>query len=264
MRKILLIAQNSLKDAIRQKLIFLIVPIAVLLTLFASYAMRLDLGHEQLKFVGNFTSGALGFFGAVIAVTSVCQLLYSEIENKTVATLLARPVSRFDFIAGKLLGEVYMIFIFVALVLFAGAISLKMAESRLALIPDEMLTGARLSVDWIGLLAFGFLQGIKLSAIAAMASFVCAVSRSMMFALVVSFMVCAASLISYSDFFSGGGFILNAVTYIIPNFTIFEPTLNFAFYGIEWGQFFVALGYGIVYILVFLFLSVWTFLSREV
>ncbi len=264
MRKILLIAQNSLKDALRQKLIFLIVPVAVVLTFFSSYAMRLDLGHEQLKFVGNFTSGALGFFGAIIAVTSVCQLIYSEIENKTVATLLAHPVSRFDFIFGKLLGEIYMIFIFVILVMLAGGISLNMAETHLKLLPDEFITGARLSVNWLGFLAFGFLQVVKLSAIAAMATFVCAVSRSMMFALVVSFMVCAASLISYSDFFSGGGMILNAVTYIIPNFTIFEPSLNFTYYGVDCLQFLGALGYGAIYILVFLFLSVWAFSSREV
>ena len=264
MKKILLIAQNSLKDALRQKLVFLIVPMAVLLTLFSGYAMRLDLGHEQLKFVGNFTSGALGFFGAVIAVVSVCQLFYSEIENKTVLTLLAHPVSRLDFVAGKLLGEVYMVAIFVLLVLLAGGVSLYFAEGRLAGIPDEMLTGARLSVNWAGFLAFGFLQGVKLSAIAAMSCFVCAVSRSMMFALVVSFMVVSASLISYSDFFSGGGFVLNAITYIVPNFTIFEPTLNFAFYGVEWHQFFAAFGYGVIYILTFLFLSVWAFSSREV
>ena len=245
-------------------IIFLIVPMAVALTLFSSYAMRLDLGHEQLKFVGNFTSGALGFFGAVVAVVSVCQLFYSEIENKTVATLLARPVSRLDFVAGKLLGEVYMIGVFVLLVLFAGGISLYFAELRLAGIPDEMLTGARLGVNWAGFLAFGFLQCVKLSAIAAMSCFVCAVSRSMMFALVVSFMACAASLISYSDFFSGGSFVLSAATYIVPNFTIFEPTLNFAFYGVEWHQFFAAFGYGVIYILTFLFLSVWAFSSREI
>ncbi len=264
MKKILLIAQNSLKDALRQKLVFLIVPMAVVLTLFSSYAMRLDLGHEQLKFVGNFTSGALGFFGALIAVVSVCQLFYSEIENKTVATLLAHPVRRLDFVAGKLLGEVYMILIFVFLVLFAGGISLYLAELRLAGVPDEMLTGARLGVDWAGFLAFGLLQAVKLSAIAAMSCFVCAVSRSMMFALVVSFMVVAASLISYSDFFSGGGFVLNAITYIVPNFTIFEPTLDFAFYGVCWYRFFAAFGYGAVYVLSFLFLSVWAFSSREI
>lgn len=264
MNGIFLIAKNSLKEALRQKLIFMVLIVAVALTLFSTWASTLDLGGGHLQFVGNFTAGALGFFGAVIAIVSTCQLFYAEIENKTVWMLLARPVGRLGFIGGKLLGEIFMIYIFVSVVMLAGAVSMALAQARLDAIPEEFFMGGRPHVDWLGFAAFGFLQGTKLAAIAAMAMFVCAASRSMMFAVVASFMVCAASAISYSEFFSGGSFWLDCAILLIPNFSIFEPSLNFAFEGANCAQFFAALGYGAVYILAFLMLGVWAFRSREI
>ncbi|MBR4597192.1 MAG: ABC transporter permease subunit [Opitutales bacterium] len=264
MTKIFLIAKNSAREAFRQKLVSLILAAAVALTLFSMWAMKLDLGHEQLKFTANFTAGALGFFGAVVSVVLTCRLFYSEIENRTAATLLARPVSRFQFVAGKLAGVAAMLAIFALAVLLAGAIPLFLTRQKLGLLPDEMFLGGRPDLKWAGYAVFGFLQYVKLVAIAAMACLVCAASRSMVFAIIASFMVCAAAVVSCSEFFSGGGFLLNAALYIVPDFDIFENSIGFIFGGVNWAQFFAAFFYGVIYIFAFLILSVWAFASREI
>ena len=64
MKRAFIIAANTLKESLRQKLILLLALVAVVLVASSNYFLKLDLGHEKLKFVFDFTSGALGFFGS--------------------------------------------------------------------------------------------------------------------------------------------------------------------------------------------------------
>ena len=91
MRNVFLISANTLRETLRQKLMILVALVALALVLSSKYLLSLDLGHEQLRFVFDFGSGALGFFGSIIAVVATCQIFHSELENKTVITLLSKP-----------------------------------------------------------------------------------------------------------------------------------------------------------------------------
>ena len=264
MSKVFLIASNTMRDALRQKLVYLMALAALVLTLFSSYIMKMDLGHEELKFVANFTSGALSFFGGIIAITSICQLFYSELENKTVATLMSKPVNCLQFVGGKILGQSYMLFFFSLIIMSVGAVSLAFARYKLSVSPQELLFGPRGEIHWLGFAAFGFLQFFKLCVISSFACFICTASRSMMFAIVVSFIAISASLLNYSDFMTGGGPFIKTCSYILPNLGIFEPSLNFTFGGVNCAEFFAALCYAAVYIFVFGALSVWSFSKREI
>ena len=104
MRNVFLISANTLRETLRQKLMILVALVALALVLSSKYLLSLDLGHEQLRFVFDFGSGALGFFGSIIAVVATCQIFHSELENKTVITLLSKPVGYAQFAAGKFLG----------------------------------------------------------------------------------------------------------------------------------------------------------------
>ena len=101
MKRAFIIAANTLKESLRQKLILLLALVAVVLVASSNYFLKLDLGHEKLKFVFDFTSGALGFFGSIIAIVSACQLFHSEFENRTAITLLSKPVGYAGFAFGK-------------------------------------------------------------------------------------------------------------------------------------------------------------------
>lgn len=263
MRAAFIIAANTMRDALRQRLVFLMAACALILTLFSTYIMKMDLGHDAMRFVANFTSGALGFFGSIIAITSVCQLFYSEMDGRTVTTLLSKPVGLGGFVFGKLLGEAYMLAAFTAVIMAVGAFSLYGAHAKIAALPEEALSGAIPAVSWTGFAVFGALQFAKLMAVAAMACFVCALSRSMMFAIVVSFLMCAASLLSYSDFMSGGGWALAAASWLLPNLSVFEPSLEFIFSGADAAAALAALGYAAAYVGVFGLLAVWMFSNRE-
>lgn len=264
MRSVFIIAYNTFRDALRQKIMYLMAFVALALTVSSYYLLRLDLGHEQLSFIADFTTGALGFFGAVIAITSVCQLFYSEFESKTATTLLSKPVGAFEFVAGKLAGEAYLLAFFVLSVSVLGAAVMMYVEAKLSGLPDEMIIGRRLSLNLGGFAAFAFLQFLKLMTIASMAAFICMVSRSLMFAIIVSFMACAVSLMLGSEFMEAGGILEKSAGLLFPNLRIFEASEKFIFEGIDTAKFFAAFAYSIIYIFVFCALAVWAFANREI
>ena len=117
MRRVCIISANTFREALRQKLILLLALAALALVAASNYFLKLDLGHERLKFVFDFDSGALGFFGSIIAIVATCQLFHSEFDSRTAVTLLSKPVGRLGFACGKAGGA------FAALALFCAVVS---------------------------------------------------------------------------------------------------------------------------------------------
>ena len=95
--RIRLIAGNTLLEAARQKLFNFLLLLAVALVAGAQWFRDFNFGTPELKFLSDFGFGAMAFFGAALTITATAQLFFSEIENRTVLTLLAKPVSRADF-----------------------------------------------------------------------------------------------------------------------------------------------------------------------
>jgi hypothetical protein len=263
MNALILIALNTFKDAIRQKVIFLMAFVAFALTLSSNYLLKFNLGQEQLAFIADFTTGALGFFGSVIAIVSVCQLFYSEFDNRTAMTLLSKPLGSFEFVAGKLLGAAMLLAVFVFAVSVLGYAMMAYTQYRLRELPPDILVGRHLELSASGFAAYAFLQFLKLLTVASLATFVCMVSRSLMFAIIVSFMACAVSLVLGSDFAEGGGIVEQVATFFFPNLRVFAASEAFIFEGANAAQLFAAAGYSLIYSFTLCALGVWAFSTRE-
>lgn len=128
-RRVWVIAANTMTELIRQKvLIFLIlfslgfVSSAVIFTQFTFEA--------QFKFIKDFCLGAMSMMGMIVAVAGTASLIPSELDNRTIYTLLAKPVLRIEFLLGKFLGSVMILFIALSLMsaTFAGVIFYKEYE----------------------------------------------------------------------------------------------------------------------------------------
>lgn len=264
MRAMFIIAANTFRDVLRQKVIWLMILAALVLTLSSKYLLKMNIGQEQLVFISDFTTGALGFFGTIIAITSICQMLYSEFENRTATTLLSKPVSAADFVFGKLFGEVYLLGVFVVMLCVSGGIMMFYVQSQILEMPEEMLIGRLTHINFAGFAAYGIVQFLKLLTIAAMSLFICIVSRSLMFAIIVSFMACMVSLMMASEFSEGGGLAQQIAGAFFPNFKIFEASESFIFNDFETLKFLAILGYSLIYILMFGLLGSYLFSKREV
>ena len=136
--RIVAIGRNTLTEAVRQKvlnilLVFSIVLVGSSVSVSQLATPGLDsagIFDAQIKFVKDFGCGAIGLFGFFIALLSTAQLIPQELHNRTIYTILAKPVRRAEFLLGKFLGVVLLLALCVALMSLAFAATLYWQELR--------------------------------------------------------------------------------------------------------------------------------------
>lgn len=105
-----IIAKTTFSDAIRQKVlqIFMVVAIAMIIMSIA-FAQTLTFSTQgsggDLSLVKSFGLGMITIAGILIAVMNGVYMIPREIERKTIYTILSKPVSRWEFVVGKMLGS---------------------------------------------------------------------------------------------------------------------------------------------------------------
>jgi ABC-type transport system involved in multi-copper enzyme maturation permease subunit len=103
MHKLLVIAQNTFREAIRDKILYAIFFFSFLLLLASLALGELSLGHH-IKVTKDLGLGAISFFGVLIAIFTGVSLVHKEIDKRTLYTLLSKPIYRHQFVLGKYFG----------------------------------------------------------------------------------------------------------------------------------------------------------------
>ena len=101
--RIVHIARNTFREAVRDRLLYNLVAFALLLSGAAVLVGQISIEIEHLVVI-NLGLTAVSLFGIVIAIFIGIGLVSKEIENRTLYTVLSRPVRRWEFIAGKFCG----------------------------------------------------------------------------------------------------------------------------------------------------------------
>lgn len=101
--KTLTIAANTFREALRERLLYNLVVFAVVLTAGSLGISLLTLG-DQTRIIADVGTGSAEIFGTLIAVFVGVGLVSRELDRRTSYALLARPLSRAEFILGKYLG----------------------------------------------------------------------------------------------------------------------------------------------------------------
>jgi len=103
MHKLFTIAKNTFTETLRQP-IYAIIIAAALFLLFLSPSLTLYSLSDDNKFLREIGLSTLFLTSLFIAIFSTSGAVAEEIENKTVTTVLSKPVSRPIFIVAKFLG----------------------------------------------------------------------------------------------------------------------------------------------------------------
>lgn len=103
--RILAIASNTFREAIRNKVLYSLVFFAVGMILSSAILGQLSL-HEEVKVIKDFGLTALSGFGVLIAIFIGVSLVYKEVDRRTIFVLMPKPIRRFEFILGKYVGIV--------------------------------------------------------------------------------------------------------------------------------------------------------------
>ncbi len=100
---ILVIAFNTFRENLRDRILYNLLFFALLLIGVSVLLGDLTIA-EQKKIVTDMGLGTINLVGVIIAVFVGIGLVSKEIERRTVYTIMARPISRPQFILGKYLG----------------------------------------------------------------------------------------------------------------------------------------------------------------
>ncbi len=105
LHRISAIALNTFREAIRNRILYLLLVFAVAMISFSEILSLLTVGSEE-KIIKDFGLASIDVFGVLTSVFVGVGLVSREIERRTVYTLLAKPIHRFEFVVGKYMGLV--------------------------------------------------------------------------------------------------------------------------------------------------------------
>jgi hypothetical protein len=111
--KVGVIAFNSYREAVRARVLHGLFALALATAGYSlvvgAFALR-----ASLRVVSDLGAASISLYGVVVAVVLGATSLYRELELKTIFPILARPLSRTQYLVGKYLGTALTLGVFIA------------------------------------------------------------------------------------------------------------------------------------------------------
>lgn len=148
MTRVGLVAWHVFKEGVRDRVLLAIAAFALLLVGASVLVGQITAGQD-IKIIKDIGLATLELAGVLMAVFIGVGLVSREIERKSIYSLLAKPVHRWEFVAGKYIGlvgtiAINLLLMTVALCVVLGALEGKMPD--LVLMKAVVLILAELSL----------------------------------------------------------------------------------------------------------------------
>src|SRR5437867_2825244 len=98
-----IIALNTFREAVRDRVLYNLVFFALVMMGAAILVGQISIGIERLIII-NLGLTAISLFGVIMAIFIGVGLVYKEMERRTLYALLTKPIHRWQFIVGKYAG----------------------------------------------------------------------------------------------------------------------------------------------------------------
>jgi hypothetical protein len=238
-RRIAAIAAVTWTELVRLKVFYFIIIFALLVIGNSFFLARFSF-EEEFQMLKDIALGAMSIFSALLAILAAATLLPKDLEDRTIYTILAKPVSRFEYLLGKLAG-VFMLLalavilmgaVFAAVLVLRTQIVLQATTAEMAALPAPELAAALQKVRAAGydpaLLAGGLVILVKAWLLAAMTVFISTFATSAIFTTITAF---AAYFIGHlqataRDYWMAGGDLGPAAKMILAVVAIIFPDLQ--------------------------------------
>lgn len=103
MNRIFAIAHNTWREAVRDRILLLILVFGLLVSAAGSVLGLLSLGQTE-RILFHLGIGAINVFGLLVTLFLATSVVAREVDQRTIFLVLTKPVERFHFILGKHLG----------------------------------------------------------------------------------------------------------------------------------------------------------------
>jgi ABC-type transport system involved in multi-copper enzyme maturation permease subunit len=257
-RRILALARNTFREAIRDRILYALLFFAIVMILSALVLGQLSL-HEEARLVRDVGLGGISLFSVIIAIFVGSNLVYKELERKTVFTILPKPLYRHEFIVGKFVGMtlVLAVLIVVMSLVLAGVAAAAGAPPSSGLLRAEVLLFIEVVVVTAVAMVFSSFSTPFLSAMFTLGVFV--LGRS------------TPELRQVAHKLGPGGVVVRAITNLVPDLHLYyvsgqmvegeRVTVHEAF--VDWSYVATAGLYGLGYAAVLLTLAALIFRKRD-
>jgi len=97
------IGWNTFTELVRMKVFYFLLIFALLIIGNSAFVAKFSF-QEQFQMLKDISLGAMSVFTSILAILATANFLPKDIEDRTIYTLLAKPVPRFSYLLGKLTG----------------------------------------------------------------------------------------------------------------------------------------------------------------
>jgi Cu-processing system permease protein len=160
------IALNTFREAVRIRVLY-----GILVLVVGANLMTLVLGQmvstEQARVTRDVGLAAISLFGSLTAIFLGVFLLYTEVQRRTIHSIVSKPIARWEFVVGKYFGMALLLTVLVAvftiaMVAMLGAQGIPITSSipkAVVLAWFEVLTVAAIAI-FFSSFSTPFLSGI--------------------------------------------------------------------------------------------------------
>jgi ABC-type Na+ efflux pump permease subunit len=108
LRRVVAITTNTLTELTRLRVFYVLLIFALLLIGSSVFVARLTF-QQEFQILKDVSLGAMSIFTSLLAIVATARLIPQDIEDRTIYTILAKPVPRIEYILGKILGVLLLL-----------------------------------------------------------------------------------------------------------------------------------------------------------
>ena len=281
------LAAGTVTQLVRMRILWVLV-VLCLLTVGLAFAFPVIGPELQLKNLKSWSFSAIEIFFVLFSVAATSLLLPRDVEDRTLYTILCKPVPRYEYLMGKLLGMMVIIFVGMAVmdVVVCIVVGLKQmmlfAEMKATLEAKNQATPDQLAASWQILSGYGLTSTIhaaiwsaflEASVVAALTLLISCVASSTLFTILTSaaFVVGGMGEPLARDYFLVGrfghglesvlSFLLAMVCPDLEVFDLISPAVRGD--GIPWSIIFQATGMASLYLAGYTTVAYLIFAEKE-
>ena len=106
--RIAAITANTFTELVRLKVFYFLLIFALLLIANSLFLVRLSF-QQEFQVLKDVSLGAMSIFSSLLAIVTTAQLIPRDLEDRTIYTILAKPVPRHEYLMGKLAGVLLLL-----------------------------------------------------------------------------------------------------------------------------------------------------------
>lgn len=265
-RLVQVIALNTFREAMRDRVFYNLVLFAVLLVGASVVIGQLAAGQD-VKIIKDIGLAAASLFGVGIAIFLGIQLVAREVDRRSIYGTLSKPVGRPAFLLGKYLG--LLLTLAVNITVMAGALFAVLGVYQWLATPGELAAWPRPPADPRLLIALGLIY-LELAVVTAIALLFSTYSSALLSASFTAALWVAGHFVTDLRSLeaigvgSGTRWLAAAVSWVLPNLALFDAKAEVV-HGLPLvpGQLPYAGAYAVCYVAAVLSLAILVFSKRE-